>query len=59
MWNARVIRIAPNGDIFLSRSRPEGKVMVIRAKPGADKPDSVETFASSRTLRHRPLSARP
>jgi glucose/arabinose dehydrogenase len=46
MEGARVIRVAPNGDIFLSRSRPDGKVMVIRAKPGADKPDSVETFAA-------------
>jgi glucose/arabinose dehydrogenase len=45
-WKARVIRVAPNGDIFLARSRPEGKVMVIRTKPGADKPDVVETFAS-------------
>jgi len=43
MEGARVIRVAPNGDIFLSRSRPDGKVMVIRAKPGADKPDSVGT----------------
>src|SRR5580704_8286062 len=46
MEGARVIRVAPNGDIFLSRSRPDGKVMVIRAKPGADKPDSIETFTS-------------
>jgi hypothetical protein len=46
MEGARVIRVAPNGDIFLSRSRPDGIVMVIRAKPGADKPDSIETFTS-------------
>jgi hypothetical protein len=46
MRGARVIRVAPNGDIFLSRSRPDGMVMVIRAKPGADKPDTVEIFAS-------------
>jgi tetratricopeptide (TPR) repeat protein len=46
MEGARVIRVAPNGDIFLARSRPDGKVMVIRAKPGADKPDRVETFAA-------------
>jgi glucose/arabinose dehydrogenase len=46
MEGARVIRVAPNGDIFLARSRPEGKVMVVRTKPGADKPDVVETFAS-------------
>jgi glucose/arabinose dehydrogenase len=46
MTGARVIRIAPNGDIFLARSRPDGKVMVTRAKPGAEKPDTIETFAS-------------
>jgi glucose/arabinose dehydrogenase len=46
MRGARVIRVAPNGDIFLSRSRPDGMIMAIRAKPGADKPDKVETFAS-------------
>jgi glucose/arabinose dehydrogenase len=46
MTGARVIRIAPNGDIFLARSRPDGKVMVIRAKPGAATPDMIETFAS-------------
>ena len=45
MGGARVIRVAPNGDVFLSRSE-EGKVMVIRSKPGADHPDTVETFAS-------------
>jgi glucose/arabinose dehydrogenase len=46
MEGARVIRVAPNGDIFLSLSRPEGKVMVLRTKPGAEKPDRIETFAS-------------
>ncbi len=46
MRGARVIRVSPNGDIFVSRSRPDGMVMVIRTKPGADKPDTVETFAS-------------
>ena len=46
MTGARVIRIAPNGDIFLARSQ-DGKVMVIRSKPGADHPDTVETFVSS------------
>jgi glucose/arabinose dehydrogenase len=46
MTGARVIRIAPNGDIFLARSQ-DGKIMVIRSKPRADHPDTVETFASS------------
>ena len=45
MGGARVIRVAPNGDIFVARSG-DGRVMVLRAKPGADKPDVVETFAS-------------
>ncbi len=43
---ARVLRVAPNGDIFLARSRPEGVIVVIRMKPGADKPERVETYAS-------------
>ncbi len=34
MTGARVLRMAPNGDIFLALSRPEGKIVVIRA--GAD-----------------------
>jgi glucose/arabinose dehydrogenase len=44
MTGARVLRAAPNGDIFLSLSRPDGNIMVIRA--GADMSDpKVETFA--------------
>lgn len=46
MRGARVIRVAPNGDIFVSRSRPDGAIMAIRARPGADRPDAVETFVS-------------
>jgi glucose/arabinose dehydrogenase len=46
MGGARVIHIAPNGDIFVARSEA-GVITVIRARPGADKPDRVETFASS------------
>ena len=45
MRGARVLRVAPNGDIFLSRSRPDGKIMVIRAEPGQARPEQVETFA--------------
>ena len=44
MTGARVLRIAPNGDIFLALSRPEGKVMVIRAGADMSNP-KVETFA--------------
>lgn len=42
---ARVLRIAPNGDIFLSRSRPDGAITVIRPAKSGDKPETVETFA--------------
>ena len=44
MAGARVIRIAPNGDIFLSQSA-EGKIVVMRAADGATKPDKTEVFA--------------
>jgi glucose/arabinose dehydrogenase len=45
MTGARVLRVAPNGDIFLARSRPDGMIMVIRA--GADMSNGkVETFAT-------------
>jgi len=42
---ARVIRIAPNGDIFVALSRPEGRIVVIRTGNGMSSP-KVETFAS-------------
>ena len=61
MSGARVIRIAPNGDIFLSRSRPDGKVVVIRAKPGAasptastPSPPASETPTGSPSIRPAP-----
>jgi glucose/arabinose dehydrogenase len=41
---ARVMRIAPNGDIFLAQSLP-GKITVMRAADGAAKPEKIETFA--------------
>src|ERR1035437_1454541 len=34
LTGARVLRIAPNGDIFLSQSRPDGKITVIRTAKG-------------------------
>ncbi len=40
----RLIRVAPNGDVFVAETQG-GKIRVIRAKPGADKPDGVETYA--------------
>jgi glucose/arabinose dehydrogenase len=42
---ARVLRVAPDGDIFLAQSRPEGKIVTIH--PGADmKNPKVTTFAA-------------
>jgi len=40
----RLIRIAPNGDVFVSEGEI-GKILVLRAADGADKAASVETFA--------------
>ena len=45
LQGARVMRFAPNGDIFLSQSRPDGKIAVIRPAKSGDKPEAVETFA--------------
>ncbi len=45
---ARVLVMAPNGDIFLALSRPEGKIMVIRAGADMSNP-KVETFATDLT----------
>ena len=41
----RVLRVAPNGDIFVAESEP-GRIRVLRAADGADKPDSDDVFAS-------------
>ena len=41
---ARVIRIAPNGDIFISQSLP-GKIVVMHAPDGASKPETTNVFA--------------
>ena len=41
----RVLRVAPNGDIFVAESEP-GRIRVLRATDGADKPSSNEVFAS-------------
>jgi glucose/arabinose dehydrogenase len=43
--NPRLIRAAPNGDLFLAESRP-GRIRVLRAKEGAAKPEVNEVFAS-------------
>ncbi|HEY6049634.1 MAG TPA: sorbosone dehydrogenase family protein [Thermoanaerobaculia bacterium] len=41
----RLIRTAPNGDLFVAESRP-GRVRVLRAKDGAGKAEVNEVFAS-------------
>ena len=41
----RVLRVAPNGDIFVAESEP-GRIRVLRAADGADKPSSDDVFAS-------------
>ncbi len=46
LQGARVIRIAPNGDIFLSQSRPGGQITVMRASKDGSKPEMTETFTS-------------
>ena len=41
----RVLRVAPNGDIFVAESEP-GRIRVLRAAEGASQPDSNDVFAS-------------
>lgn len=41
----RIIRVAPNGDIFVAETRA-GRIRVLRAADGAAKPDRNEIFAS-------------
>lgn len=43
--NPRLLRTAPNGDIFVAESRA-GRVRVMRASDGASKPSANEVFAS-------------
>jgi glucose/arabinose dehydrogenase len=44
----RVLRVAPNGDIFVAESEA-GRIRVLRAAAGADKPSSDDVFASGLT----------
>jgi glucose/arabinose dehydrogenase len=41
----RLIRVAPNGDLFVAESNP-GRIRVLRAKEGAGKAERNEVFAS-------------
>ncbi len=40
----RVLRVAPNGDIFVAESEA-GRVRILRAKDGAAAPETIEVFA--------------
>jgi glucose/arabinose dehydrogenase len=46
--NPRIIRTAPNGDLFVAESRP-GRIRVLRAGTGAGKAATNEIFASGLT----------
>jgi glucose/arabinose dehydrogenase len=41
----RIIRVAPNGDVFVAETHA-GRIRVLRTADGANKPTSRETFAS-------------
>jgi glucose/arabinose dehydrogenase len=41
----RIMRVAPNGDVFISETR-EGRIRVLRAPDGASKPTVNEIYAS-------------
>jgi glucose/arabinose dehydrogenase len=43
--NPRVLRVAPNGDIFVAETAA-GRIRVLRARDGATAPERSETFAS-------------
>lgn len=43
--NPRLLRVAPNGDIFVAESRP-GRIRVLRAADGAPQPERAEVFAA-------------
>ncbi len=40
----RLLRVAPNGDIFIAETR-SGRLRVFRARDGADRPSQAEVFA--------------
>jgi glucose/arabinose dehydrogenase len=62
LQNPRLIRTAPNGDIFLAESYP-GRIRVIRAANGASHPDTNEVFAEGLNkpfgIAFYPLGANP
>lgn len=42
--NPRMVRVAPNGDIFVAETTP-GRIRILRAADGAARPDRNEVFA--------------
>lgn len=45
LTNPRAIRLAPNGDLFVSESSA-GQIRLLRAKDGAKTPEQIEVFAT-------------
>jgi glucose/arabinose dehydrogenase len=45
LQNPRLLRVAPNGDLFVAESAP-GRIRVLRGRDGAKAPDKVGVFAS-------------
>ncbi|MCW3475251.1 PQQ-dependent sugar dehydrogenase [Limobrevibacterium gyesilva] len=43
--NPRIVRVAPNGDIFIAESSA-GRIRIMRAADGAERPDEVRIFAT-------------
>ena len=43
LQNPRLMRVSPNGDLFVAESGP-GRIKVIRGARGAEKPETVETL---------------
>jgi len=58
----RLLRTAPNGDIFIAETR-SGQIRVLRAPDGADKPSEISVFARKLSgpfgLAFYPLGAHP
>jgi glucose/arabinose dehydrogenase len=46
LTNPRMIRVAPNGDVFIAETAA-GQIRVLRAKDGGKTPDAIEVFATA------------
>ncbi|HXE56186.1 MAG TPA: sorbosone dehydrogenase family protein [Tepidisphaeraceae bacterium] len=49
LHNPRLMRTAPNGDVFLAESQP-GRIRILRMKDGANTPELNDVFASGLSL---------